>query len=288
MPGLTEMLAEAERRLAQAGVASPRLDARLLAAAALGADPSAVALRQVEPDEASAGRFAELVERRAAREPVSRILGRREFWSLDFALGPDTLDPRPDSEILVQAVLDRLPAGPVRLLDLGTGTGCLLAALLSERPDASGLGIDIAPGAVARARANLGALGLGQRAEVVEGSWLSGIAGPFDAVLSNPPYIPTADLATLEPELAFDPGRALDGGADGLDCYRTILLDAARVLAPGGLIAFEIGHDQGAEVAALLERSGFEGIAILPDLERRDRVVLGYAQKILGKATPSD
>jgi len=241
--------------LNEAGIDSARLDARVLLGHALGCSPSEVMLRLGDPAPAA---FDGLLDRRAAREPVSRILGRREFWSLDFALTPDTLDPRPDSETLVASAREAFPsAQPCRVLDLGTGSGCLLLAVLSDRPNWSGLGTDISEGAIAAATANAGALGLARRAAFRRGDWDEGIDDVFDLVLSNPPYIPSAEIAGLAPEVTrFDPLRALDGGSDGLDAYRRLAPIAARRLATNGRAIFEHGIGQGDAVAALMGEAG--------------------------------
>ncbi|MBN9530505.1 MAG: peptide chain release factor N(5)-glutamine methyltransferase [Alphaproteobacteria bacterium] len=278
-------LAWATSRLRDAGIDEPRLDATLLLCAAQGIGRTALISAPEAPlaaDEAAA--FAAMVARRAAHEPVSRILGHREFWSLDFRLSAATLDPRPDSEILVEAVLDRLDdrARPWRLVDLGTGSGCLLLTLLHELPQARGLGIDRAPGAVAMAAENAAMLGLAGRAAFREGDWLAGVTETFDVVLSNPPYIASAEIATLAPEVRLhDPQGALDGGADGLDAYRALLPQAAARLAPAGLCAVEIGHDQAAAVATLMQAAGFAVEPVLTDLGGRDRVVVGRRKNLL-------
>ncbi len=278
-------LAWATSRLRDAGIDEPRLDATLLLCAAQGIGRTALISAPEAPlaaDEAAA--FAAMVARRAAHEPVSRILGHREFWSLDFRLSAATLDPRPDSEILVEAVLDRLDdrARPWRLVDLGTGSGCLLLTLLHELPQARGLGIDRAPGAVAMAAENAAMLGLAGRAAFREGDWLAGVTETFDVVLSNPPYIASAEIATLAPEVRLhDPQGALDGGADGLDAYRALLPQAAARLAPGGLCAVEIGHDQAAAVTTMMQAAGFVVEPVLTDLGGRDRVVVGRRKNLL-------
>ena len=238
----------------------PRLDARLLLAAAL--DLSATALlgdlaAPVPPSAAAA--FAALTARRAAREPTALILGRREFWSLDLAVSPATLIPRPDSETLIEAALAAFAgrAAPARILDLGTGTGCLLLAALTEFPAAFGIGIDRSPAAAALARDNAARLGLGERAAVFAGDWAAALAGRFDLVLANPPYIPSADIPDLMPEVAsHEPRAALDGGPDGLAAYRAILADLPRLLRPGGVAVLELGEHQAAPVAALAAHAG--------------------------------
>ncbi len=242
-----------------AGIVSPELDARILVSAAADishacfiADPGRI-LSQDESD-----RFSALLARRIDREPISRILGVREFWGRDFLLSPETLDPRADSETLVQAVLDALPKWrmnreTLRILDLGTGTGALLLTLLSEIDGASGVGTDISPEALRTAQGNADRLGLFNRVGFVATSWFEGLRGTFDIVISNPPYIPREDIPELAPEVAvFDPIAALDGGPDGLECYRQIAAGLSEHLDPGGLIALEVGQGQDRQVAGLL------------------------------------
>lgn len=287
---LHRVLADAEDRLVAAGCPEARLDARLLAAAALGLDRLSLLLdRDRLVDAAGQAALAALIDRRAAREPVSRILGRREFWSLDFTLAPDTLDPRADTETLVEAVLDQIPAAerarPRRLADFGTGSGCVLLALLSELPGAWGVGIDLSPGAAAQAAANARHLGLDRRAAFLVGDWDGALAGErgasgggtagFDILVSNPPYIPDADIAGLAPEVrGHDPWRALAGGDDGLGPYRLLAPAFVRLLVPGGLAAVEHGLGQRADVAALLAAAGLDIIDLRDDLAGLDRVVV--------------
>jgi release factor glutamine methyltransferase len=253
-------LTEAAAALAAAGFGDPRRHARRLLAAALGLSAVDVfAHPETALGTAEEARVAAMLRRMIAHEPLSRIVGKREFWGLEFRLSADTLDPRPESESVIEAVLSRLPdrAQSYRFLDLGTGTGCLLLALLSEFPQAVGVGIDIAPGAAATARDNARRLGLGERAHFTVGDWARAIAGRFDAVIANPPYIPTPALPELMPEVRdHDPKRALDGGADGLKAYRAIAADLPRVLLPDGLFAAEIGVGQAKAVVAILEQNG--------------------------------
>jgi len=278
-------IAAAAARLAAAGVDAPAVDARLLAAAALELDRAGLLAqrdRPLAPDEAAA--LAALVGRRAVREPVSRILGRREFWSLGFAVTPATLDPRADSETLVAAVLDRLGdrREAWRILDLGTGSGCLLLALLAELPAARGIGVDRDPVAARAARDNARRLGLADRARFAVGDWAESIRGPVDAIVANPPYIATQDIDALAPEVArYDPRPALDGGPDGLDAYRRIIPQAATLLAPRGFLALEVGATQSTAVAAMADAAGFGPIATIADLGGLPRVVIG--QKSLGE-----
>lgn len=209
--------------------------------------------------EQAAERLADAARRRLRREPVARILGHREFWGLRFALSAHTLVPRPDSETVVATAL-RLVAdrgAPLRLLDLGTGSGCLLVALLCELPRAVGLGVDRSPEALGIARANALRNGTGGRALFALSDWGAPAAGPFDLVLANPPYIATDAFDGLDPEVRdHDPRAALDGGPDGLACYRAILAEAPRVLARDGRAVLEIGFDQERAVRALVERAG--------------------------------
>jgi len=276
-PSVAVLLRAGREQLAKAGIESPALDARLLLAAASGLSPAGLVSAGDEPLPMTvAAAYEAFLARRAAGEPVARIRGFQEFWGLDFALSPDTLVPRPDTETLVEAALAALPPGrPLRLLDIGTGTGAILAAVLSERPLAWGAGSDLAAGALATARGNLARLGLASRAGFVRARWLDGFAGPFDAILSNPPYVAEKTLATLAPEVRrHDPRLALAGGADGLDAYRVIVPEALPRLVPGGLLALEIGADQGEAVAALARVAGYAKVRIAQDLAGRDRVVL--------------
>ncbi|MDM7945550.1 MAG: peptide chain release factor N(5)-glutamine methyltransferase [Oceanibaculum nanhaiense] len=279
------LLRDAAVQLEAAGVEEARRDARLLLAEALGVEAHRLILEpQTNVPPAAADRFAGFVAARAARVPVSRILGRREFWGLTFRLSPATLDPRPDSETLVEAVLKAFPdrMAPLRVLDFGTGTGCLLLAVLSEYPNATGLGIDKAEDAVATASTNADDLGLAARVEFRTGDWGQGLGGqglggqglggqgvgePFDIILSNPPYIEAAVVPALAPEVArHDPLLALAGGADGLDAYRRLLPDVARLLAPQGHAFLELGQGQAADVAALAQQCGLMQRALHADL----------------------
>jgi release factor glutamine methyltransferase len=239
------------------GIETPEVDARLLVGHALGLDHAALTAqsrRTLLPSEADA--IAGLAARRRAREPVARILGRKEFWGLPLALNADTLVPRPETETVVEVALAAVES-PTRILDLGTGTGALLLALLSELPGACGIGTDISTGALACARANAATLGFAQRAAFVACDYASALRGPFDLIVANPPYVARGDIAALAPEVReFDPRRALDGGPDGLDAYRAITADAQRLLAPDGVLVLELGFGQCAAVTALLSGPG--------------------------------
>ena len=284
---LAEAVAQASGRLAEAGIEDPRRDARVLICRLLGGGPELLlghGERALSDDERE--RIDAAVARRAAREPVSRILGTREFWSLAFGLNAATLDPRADSETLVEAVLAELPeemaapAAALRLLDLGTGSGCLLLALLSELPAATGTGIDISAEAVAQAARNAESLGLAGRARFVTQSWDQGLdsldgEGGWDVIVSNPPYIASGAIAGLDPEVAgYDPAAALDGGGDGLDAYRALIPAAAAVLKPGGLIALEIGQGQADAVDSLLWSAGLRALRRARDLAGVERCLL--------------
>lgn len=275
---LSTVLRGAAEELRSAGVPDAMSDARILASAALGLsreDMLREPHREIDPDRLVA--FGEMIARRRARAPVSRILGAREFRSLAFRLGPDTLDPRPDSEIIVEAAVDygqRFP-GPVRILDIGTGTGCLLLAVLNELPGAVGTGTDIARGAVEIAAINADTHNLSDRATFVCANWTDGIEGAFDVILSNPPYIETAEIAALVPEVSgHDPVTALDGGADGLGAYRDLADRLARSLSPEGVAVMEIGATQSVAVERIFARAGFPLVEIRQDFGGHPRCLV--------------
>ncbi|HAU29236.1 MAG TPA: peptide chain release factor N(5)-glutamine methyltransferase [Rhodospirillaceae bacterium] len=263
------LLRMAVMRLREAGNPSPRLDARLLLADVLGMPAQELVFSHPVCDEA-VRRFEGFVQRRLAGEPVSRILGMRAFWSLDFALSPETLDPRPDSETVVEMALDwaRAREGHLDIWDAGTGTGCLLLALLSELPQAHGIGSDISEDALATARENARRLGLLGRATFRRADWLVDAEDEsVDLFISNPPYIPEADMAGLQAEVRlFDPCAALCGGADGLDPYRAIARDLPRVLKPSGRAFLEFGQGQEEAVAAIMEQAGLQRVDMKKDL----------------------
>lgn len=265
--------------LRRAGVESADLDARLLVCAAADISHTAlVADPDVPLDEGELARVAAFAQRRLAREPVSRILARREFWGLSLAVGPAVLDPRPDTEGVVAAVLNALRGrenDPLRLLDLGTGSGAILLALLHELPNAFGVGVERSAGACRVAAANVAATGSGGRAALVRGSWTDALAGRFDVVVSNPPYIPSGAIAGLAPDVRdHDPAEALDGGPDGLDAYRALLPHLPALLAPRGVAAVECGWDQAPAVAGLMRASGLAGVVVSTDLAGHERVVV--------------
>jgi release factor glutamine methyltransferase len=267
-----EALAAATARLRAAGIEHAAGDARRLLAAAL--DLPAERLSLVLPDPLTdPSRFETLVARRLAREPVSRIVGGRWFHGHWFAVTPDTLDPRPETELVVDLGLSA-PFGTV--LDLGTGTGCILLSLLAARPEAIGVGTDLSAAALAVAERNAAVLGLSGRAHFRPADWFDGVDGRFDLIVANPPYIAASEMPKLDPEVRLhDPALALTDGADGLAAYREILARAVGHLAPGGRILLEIGHAQGEAVSALARAAGFVAVAVHPDLNGHDRVISG-------------
>lgn len=275
-------LAEASRRLKAAGVANPAAEARLLLSHVLDVDQSTVIGHPERPVRDQAG-FLSLVGKRARGMPMSHLLGRREFWSLDFRVTPDTLDPRPDSETLVEAAMAAVAARrgkPLSVLDLGTGTGCLLLALLTELPEAWGVGSDLSPRAVAVAHDNARRLQLDRRAWFLVADWGAALSGRFDLVVANPPYIPSADIDRLQTEVAaYEPRLALDGGADGLQSYRALMAEIKRLLAPCGTAVIEVGDGQWDAVASLFTGAEMSVVGGFEDLSGVRRcVVLRHAE----------
>jgi release factor glutamine methyltransferase len=278
---MREAFIEARRILREAGIETPELDARLLLCHAAGLTHEASIARRDEPlRPEEAARFDAAIGRRLAREPVSRIIGAREFYGRAFLVGPETFDPRPDTETLIEIALAIAAARegrkrPLRLLDLGTGTGCILVTLLAELPEARGVGTDISRKALAIAAANAKHLGVAPRASFIAADWLDGVEGPFDLIVSNPPYIASAEIAGLAAGVsAYDPHLALDGGPDGLAAYRKIAARAGEVLAQAGRLLVEIGASQGEEVAAIFGAIGLKVARPRPDLAGRPRVVV--------------
>ncbi len=250
-------------RFKRASVESADLDARLLVGSVLGLDLTgliAAAARILTDDEAE--RLEGFARRRLAGEPSARIVSLKEFWGLPLRLSPATLVPRPDTETVVEAALEILPAeskrdSPLRIADLGTGSGAILLALLSELPNAFGVGTDISVSALQTARDNARQLGFSARAAFLACDFAAALSGPFDLIVSNPPYIRSAEIASLDPEVRdHDPHRALDGGLDGLDAYRLIVPQAARLLASDGALVMEVGHDQSGDVQGVLTAAG--------------------------------
>jgi release factor glutamine methyltransferase len=248
-----DALAEITTRLKAAGIEEPRREARLILAAALGTSAAGLLAR----DEVDRSVYLPLLTRREVREPLAYITGHREFWGLDFAVSPATLIPRPDSETLVEAVLDS-GLRPQAVLDLGTGTGCLLLAVLHEFPLAFGVGVDITPEAAALARENAQKLGFASRTAFMAGNWADALTGKFDLILSNPPYIESADIPRLMPEVAdYEPLTALDGGADGLGAYARIISTLPRILHENGIAVLELGLGQAKFIRELAAQAGF-------------------------------
>jgi release factor glutamine methyltransferase len=288
---LGSLLSEAAVVLSRAGFERPRRTARRLLASALDLTPAElIGHPERALNEQQVGCVLLTLARMAGGEPLSRILGHREFWGLEFALSADTLDPRPETETVVEAVLRRVPdrGATLRFLDLGTGTGCILLALLSEFPAATGFGIDVAAGATVTARRNAAALGFVGRAHFLVGDWGTAISGRFDVIVSNPPYIAGGALADLPHEVTlYDPCLALDGGADGLSAYRSLVVDLPQLLKPGGVFACETGFGQAPTVAAMLRASGLAIEGCDRDLAGAARCIVaraptGAAQKVVG------
>ncbi len=278
---LGSLLAEVAATLSQAGFAEPRRAARRLLAAALDLTPAELLGHPERGLDQQRGNGVRLkLGRMAKGEPLSRILGRREFWGLEFILSADTLDPRPETETVVEAVLRRVPdrRAPLRFLDLGTGTGCILLALLAEFPAATGFGIDISAGAATTARRNAAALGFAERAHFLVGDWGTAVSAKFDVIVSNPPYVAGAALADLPREVAlYDPCLALDGGVGGLSAYRSLLVDLLRLLEPRALFACEVGLGQAPAVAAMLQANGLA-------IEECERDFAGAARCVVARA----
>lgn len=275
-------------RLAAAGIDSPELDARLLVGAALGLDLTGLitqATRSLTADDAA--RIDAMAARRLAGEPVARILGEKEFWGMPLKLSAETLVPRPDTETIVELALQTIRGTPtaasgLRVADLGTGSGAILLALLSELPNAFGIGTDLSLDALHTARTNACALQLDHRTGFVACSYASALSGPFDLVVSNPPYISSRDIDELAVEVrVHDPLRALDGGADGLDAYRALIPESAQLLCPGGALVVEIGQGQSADVEALMTAAGL--IVDLP----ASADLAGIPRALMGRKKPS-
>ncbi|MFV0243781.1 MAG: peptide chain release factor N(5)-glutamine methyltransferase [Qingshengfaniella sp.] len=268
-----EALRHGVARLATAGVDDPARDARRILAYALEIAPARLTVVLPDPvDGAAAARFEAGVAARCRFQPVSQITGTREFWGRAFRVTPDVLDPRPETEILIVAALE----GPAKkVLDIGTGTGCILLTLLKEWPAAQGVATDLSAAALAVARQNADDLGLSSRVQFRQGDWCAGAEGPFDLIVSNPPYIAEAEMAGLAPDVRhWEPRMALTPGGDGLDAYRAILPMAAARLTPGGRVLLEIGPTQAEAVLALARAAGFGSGDIRRDFDGRDRCVV--------------
>lgn len=280
---LVSLWTEVRRRLEAAGVDTPVLDARLLLEAGAGVSRLEIVTDPRRPvSQAQAAAVLSLTRRRETREPISHILGRRHFWTLDLIVTPDVLTPRPETEFVVEAGLQVLVRkAPARILDLGVGSGAIALVLLSERPNATAVGVDASAAALEVARKNAEALGVSERLELREGDWVDGLDGAFDLVVSNPPYIPSQDIDGLAPEVArYEPRAALDGGPDGLAAYRIIVAALPRILRLGGAFALEIGQGQSETVRALAQAAGLEVDEPRRDLSGTPRVIVGSRRNV--------
>ena len=282
---LRDILKQTRHRFAAAGLATPDLDTRILVRHYLSLSDADLITGQGSATPEKLDLLEKAVIRRLSGEPVSRILGYREFWGMNFKITPDTLDPRPDTERLVEMAVESMRNSPPRqILDLGTGTGCILLALLKEFPDARGTGVDINPGAVDVSRENMENNGLSGRAAFLQGNWTESLLDSvesYDLIVSNPPYIPLGDIESLAPEVRnHDPILALSGGGDGLDAYKIVVREIKKILSPAGRAFLEIGQNQHDDVQRLVEESGLRVIRIEPDLSGILRVLeIGHGDK---------
>jgi len=266
------MLSQAISALEKAGSESSKLDAELLLAHILGCSRLDLKTRDYTLNAAQEKQFQSFLERRIKREPMAYILGTKEFWSMDFKVSPAVLCPRPDTEILVQAALK---TNPTRILDLGTGSGAIILSLLKELPHATGVGVDISQQALEIALKNAVNLGLASRVHFLLDSWCDGLSGSFDLIVSNPPYIESAVIARLTPEVAeFEPKLALDGGMDGLDAYRVLIPQLQKHLKVNGWVVLEVGEGQAFAVQQLMSEQKLENFSIIKDTQGIDRCVI--------------
>jgi release factor glutamine methyltransferase len=275
MAAIATQLQRARLRLQPIAGANAALEARLLAAHAWGLSPEALVL--YSNDTRDAAPFHALVERRLTAEPIAQIVGQKDFWKDSFHVNRAVLTPRADSETMLEALLRARPdtAAKLRMLDLGTGSGCLLLSALGEYGNARGVGVDQSSAALAVAARNAASLGREARCELLRSNWCSNVEGVFDVVLANPPYIPTADIETLDADVRIhEPYAALDGGADGLDCYRSIIEQLAMHVKPATLILFEVGMGQADAIAALGRNVGWNVLECATDLAGIARVVV--------------
>jgi release factor glutamine methyltransferase len=280
---LTEAFASLADSFRRCGIEDARREARLTVGAACCVSRAAMIAEPEQRLGAAARKLTNFAARRAAGEPLSRIVGSREFWGLKLAISPDVLDPRPETETLVEAAVAlfrdrRMDA--LRILDLGVGSGALLCALLAEFANARGLGVDISAPAARVARRNAEACGLARRAQIRVADWTDDLVGPFDLIVSNPPYVRSADIEGLSREVRdFDPRLALDGGSDGLDAYRAIVPKSAPLLAAEGWLLLEIGAGQAADVRAIATGAGFAECAVHRDIAGLQRVVAARSRE---------
>ncbi len=270
-------LKEAVVLMKAAGLDTPVLDARLIVQHALRIGWDTLYLKEdCDLDGDERARLEAELSRRMAHEPVSRIVGRRHFWTLDLAVSPDTLDPRADTESVIEAAIAAFPdrSRVLRVLDLGTGTGAILLALLAEYPDSTGVGVDLSENALRTASLNAESHGLAERASFVTGNWTEGLSGSFDLIVSNPPYIASGDLPGLPREVReYDPSQALDGGQDGLDAYRALIPPIPNLLTPDGLFVLEVGAGQADAVCRIAKNHGLEQAARRLDLGGIERAI---------------
>lgn len=268
----TKLLSEASQTLRAAGIADPMRDARLLLAHAIGISNTrlTLVLQDIATPKAIEN-FHSLIAKRTARQPVSQLLGAREFWGRRFKVTLDVLDPRPDTELLVETALEV----PFRqILDLGTGSGCILISLLCERPETTGTGVDISSAALNIATENAASLAVASRATFQHSDWFENVEGRFDLIVANPPYVTASEYKALAPELRlWEPEAALTPGGDGLSAYRTIAAGAASYLRPDGHLIVEIGATQADAVQAIFQAAGFKNCTVKSDLNNHNRVV---------------
>lgn len=271
------LLDEAAVQLRRAGIESPRREARLLLGHAIGVSAGEIAPRRIDISQKSAEIFSAALVRRCRREPFAYITGTREFWSLAFTVSREVLIPRPETETLIESALRQFPSrdAALRILDLGTGSGCLLLAFLSEKPNATGLGVDLSQAAVRLAAHNARGLSLERRARFIQSHWASAISGVFDVVFANPPYIPAGEFAGLAAEVAqYEPRLALDGGADGLRAYREIAAGLPSLMAPGATLFVEAGYGQATDVRNIFAAAKFQHQDTVCDLSDIPRCVV--------------
>ncbi len=277
-----QAVSDLARQFQMAGIDTARLDARILVAHVVGVTVEKIfGYPETELSDSQYNDLQNVTLRRANREPLSRIVGTKEFWSLPFKVSPETLIPRPDSECVVEAILDHIgdSADCFNILDLGTGTGCLIICLLHELSNARGMGVDISHGALTTAAENAYCLKVSSRVTFEHNNWCEGLelehSSNFDIIVSNPPYIPDDQISALEPEVAtHEPLRALAGGPDGLDIYRLLVVATKKLIKPGGILAFEIGATQLDAVIKLGKTGGFELVEVQKDIAGIDRCIV--------------
>lgn len=273
-----DVLRHAVLELQRAHIETASMDARVLLQHVLGLTREELLLNtERKVNSGQLAQYDELVEMRKNRQPVSQLIGTREFWGMCFKVTNHTLDPRPDSETLIEAILARIAnrEAPLRILDLGTGTGCLLLTLLTEYPNAHGTGVDICGSALNVAQENATRLGLERRSRFLASSWGNSVEGSYDLIISNPPYIPSAAIANLAPEVSrWEPKLALDGGPDGMECYRSIVPQLKTLLNPTGLAVFEIGMGQAKELETIVQASGLQVVGSKDDMAYITRCIL--------------